>query len=514
MSNFEDTLARMKVLYTYGAELNEDNRPTNYSIEYKMRAADGNTYGIIRECSKYYIKKAPKVKENISEAYEYIGGFNNKKKYEYDSYSNALKNLEMKIDAINEAYEGNVNTSTLNPSRREEYLVECTEDMKKQIARYREIFENASAILGESVEYPISRKDDVVMYDGKNPEAETCSSSECTAEKDKETKADPEYKGSKTNGLKKEADPFNKKPSKTSDRLSEGIEDDENCPDCEEENYVCPKCGEDICICDDEDDTDDFTIGGTDEIEETSDEESDDNDSDVEFSLGDLDSDENDDEIDDFSDNEDEDSDGDTELSDDFEDDEDLMNLDSELNSDDEEEEDYDETGDDAESEDELEDDFDDENSNDFEDEGDEDIESNESEDEVEDDEDNEFTIDDFDEDEDEIDTDEHDIALMEMRRKSIDNIVEATVKALLKEENLNVFGKHPGYRKKPMTLPPTGEDSNEHGRDWNDKSVASEEPFGTKIGDGTPYGKAVLEITNEVKKAIAKQLSGKKKMK
>ena len=512
MSNFEDTLARMKVLYTYGAELNEDNRPTNYSIEYKMRAADGNTYGIIRECSKYYIKKAPKVKENISEAYEYIGGFNNKKKYEYDSYSNALKNLEMKIDAINEAYEGNVNTSTLNPSRREEYLVECTEDMKKQIARYREIFENASAILGESVEYPISRKDDVVMYDGKNPEAETCSSSECTAENGKETKADPEYKGSKTNGLKKEADPFNRKPSKTSDRLSEGIEDDENCPDCEEDNYVCPKCGEDICICNDEDDTDDFTIGDTDEIEEVSDEEANDNDSDVEFSLGDLDSDENGDETDDL--------DTDDEVSDEFGDDEDLLSLDSELNSDEEEEDDddYDETGDESESEDELEDDFDSENPNDFEDEDDEDIESNESEAEVEDNEDNEFTIDDFDEDEDEdedeIDADEHDIALMEMRRRSIDKIVEATVKAVLKEENLNVFGKHPGYRKKPMTLPPTGDDNNEHGRDWNDKSVASEEPFGTKIGDGAPYSKAVLEIANEVKKAIAKQISSKKKMK
>ena len=512
MSNFEDTLARMKVLYTYGAELNEDNRPTNYSIEYKMRAADGNTYGIIRECSKYYIKKAPKVKENISEAYEYIGGFNNKKKYEYDSYSNALKNLEMKIDAINEAYEGNVNTSTLNPSRREEYLVECTEDMKKQIARYREIFENASAILGESVEYPISRKDDVVMYDGKNPEAETCCSSECTAENGKETKADPEYKGSKTNGLKKEADPFNRKPSKTSDRLSEGVEDDENCPDCEEDNYVCPKCGEDICICNDEDDTDDFTIGNTDEIEEVSDEEANDNDSDVEFSLGDLDSDETGDETDDL--------DTDDELSDELGDDEDLLNLDSELNSDDEEEDDddYDETGDESESEDELEDDFDSENPNDFENEDDEDIESNDSEDEVEGNEDNEFTIDDFDEDEDEdedeIDVDEHDIALMEMRRRSIDKIVEATVKAVLKEENLNVFGKHPGYRKKPMTLPPTGEDNNEHGRDWNDKSVASEEPFGTKIGDGAPYSKAVLEIANEVKKAIAKQISSKKKMK
>ena len=512
MSNFEDTLARMKVLYTYGAELNEDNRPTNYSIEYKMRAADGNTYGIIRECSKYYIKKAPKVKENISEAYEYIGGFNNKKKYEYDSYSNALKNLEMKIDAINEAYEGNVNTSTLNPSRREEYLVECTEDMKKQIARYREIFENASAILGESVEYPISRKDDVVMYDGKNPEAETCYSSECTAENGKETKADPEYKGSKTNGLKKEADPFNRKPSKTSDRLSERVEDDENCLDCEEDNYVCPKCGEDICICNDEDDTDDFTIGDTDEIEEVSDEEANDNDSDVEFSLGDLDSDETGDETDDL--------DTDDEVSDELGDDEDLLSLDSELNSDVEEEgdDDYDETGDESESDDELEDDFDSENPNDFEDEDDEDIESNESEDEVEDNEDNEFTIDDFDEDEDEdedeIDADEHDIALMEMRRRSIDKIVEATVKAVLKEENLNVFGKHPGYRKKPMTLPPTGEDNNEHGRDWNDKSVASEEPFGTKIGDGAPYSKAVLEIANEVKKAIAKQISSKKKMK
>jgi hypothetical protein len=90
-------------------------------------------------------------------------------------------------------------------------------------------------------------------------------------------------------------------------------------------------------------------------------------------------------------------------------------------------------------------------------------------------------------------------------------SIVETVTNSILKETELNVFGKHPGYRKKPMTLPPTGEDKNQWGEDWNDESVYSEEPFGTKIGDSTPFEKMVNEITNKVVNKITKATRKKK---
>lgn len=69
----------------------------------------------------------------------------------------------------------------------------------------------------------------------------------------------------------------------------------------------------------------------------------------------------------------------------------------------------------------------------------------------------------------------------------------------------LNVFGKHPGYRKTVMSLPKTGSDKEGNVRDWNDESVYSEEPFGNKIGSSAPFedaiGKAVDSIMESIKK-------------
>ena len=73
----------------------------------------------------------------------------------------------------------------------------------------------------------------------------------------------------------------------------------------------------------------------------------------------------------------------------------------------------------------------------------------------------------------------------------------------ILKEDELHVFGDHPGYRKKPMNLPPTGSDKFQDNRDWNDDSVHSEEPFGKGKGDSTPFDILVSQITDSVMKQI-----------
>ena len=101
---------------------------------------------------------------------------------------------------------------------------------------------------------------------------------------------------------------------------------------------------------------------------------------------------------------------------------------------------------------------------------------------------------------------------IMESKKRVMNKIVENVIKTIIKEDELHAFGKHPGYQKKPMELPSTGEDKNKWGEDWNDESVYSEEPFGTKIGDSTPYDKVVNAVTKKVIDKLSESISKKKR--
>jgi hypothetical protein len=76
-----------------------------------------------------------------------------------------------------------------------------------------------------------------------------------------------------------------------------------------------------------------------------------------------------------------------------------------------------------------------------------------------------------------------------------------------INEEKLNVFGKHPGYRKKPMNLPSTGVDNYDGNKDWNDESVYSEQPFGSKIGSSSPYETIINKSVETVLESLKKKL-------
>ena len=81
----------------------------------------------------------------------------------------------------------------------------------------------------------------------------------------------------------------------------------------------------------------------------------------------------------------------------------------------------------------------------------------------------------------------------------------------MLNEEmtKLNVFGKHPGYRKKPMTHPDNTEVAPNGARDWNDDSAKGEEPFGKQIGSSAPYTDKVVNIlTDMVYSRVKKMIS------
>lgn len=556
MSKFDEQLSRMKALCTYGT-VNEDKKQSNYTLEYHATAADGKEYGIVKECSRFYIKSTTPDKKNLAESYQYIGGWANKKNYEYDSYNNALKNFELKMESINEAHDSKVNVETLDPFKKEDLVIEGTEAMRNEIARQRQIMYNTAMLMNESTEYAVKGGS---ACSTSQPEAPKGAKGD-KAEGSKDAKADPDYKGSKT-GLIKKASPFKEDPK--------GI--NESCCDTDLDaglkRFASTENGE----ADTEHNNDPFTENVN---EETNDWASEGLPSSA--GVGEADTDHNNDpfnksvneaEDDGTEDVETEDAleDDDIDLDDESEDaetedveTEDALE-DDDINLDDESEDDDMDLDDESEGDDfELDYEEDDApNDVDFPSVGDGDELAGETSDieakiadlesqlealkaqlndkgySEEDDYDYSEGFgaegvddDDFDSEEDSFDTDEieddeemedeDDFDDMQESKKHImGRIVESVVRKMLNEDELHVFGKHPGYRKKPMDLPPTGQDKNEHGEDINDDSVHNEEPFGQQIGDGDPFNQMVDAVTKDVmyqlKKGVPIEGEGKKK--
>ena len=552
MSNFNDQLSRMKDLINYGS-VNEEVKPiSTYSLEYKAQAADGKYYGIIRENSKYFVKVATPGKETIAEAYQYIGGVMNKTNYEYNSYTNALKQFELKLGSINEAYDENrkVNVEALDPYKKEDLVIEGTEKMKNELARQRQIMRNACVIMNEATEigstpfktqpeaehansgdkdYPFTKEGKpeedrgAIKFDGGDPEKHSS-----TFGPDSNDVEDYDLDKGATPKVKDSVASENPSGGKVA-RVNESMEECGGMAECG--TGLMPEEGEeDLELGDEPVDTEKFDSVAPEELsgdeepeldgegEEVGDVEEPELGDDDELGDEDLDDDEFDfDEEDELGDDEDLDDDefDFDEEDDEFGDDEDL-DLDDEDDLGDDEE--FDEEGDEFEEEPE-EGEFDDEEELGDEEE-DPEIELDENivrkfrqlvresikemfgdEDEDEDEEDDdENCFDQFGRDKNDADFDN---ALDEAKAVKMNSIVESVVNDILNEDELHVFGDHPGYRKKPMTLPPTGEDKFQVNRDWNDESAHSEEPFGKGKGDSTPFDQLVAQITDSVMKQI-----------
>jgi len=81
-------------------------------VELIKKGPDGRIYGIVRENHEYYIKIANNKPNLIAEDFKYIGGLKNKKEVVYESYSKAIKQLNLKFISLNEArgIKGETNT--------------------------------------------------------------------------------------------------------------------------------------------------------------------------------------------------------------------------------------------------------------------------------------------------------------------------------------------------------------------------------------------------------------------
>ena len=90
-------IQRIMEIANYGIQPKVDTHKTA-SLEYNITAADGNKYGIIRENAKYMILKEG------SNGYTYMDGMRNNSRYSFNSYSEALKKLNLLMKPINETY--------------------------------------------------------------------------------------------------------------------------------------------------------------------------------------------------------------------------------------------------------------------------------------------------------------------------------------------------------------------------------------------------------------------------
>ncbi len=145
----EEQLATMQRLINFG--INEDTTKNSKPVvEFKRKAANGKTYGIIRESTKYYIMEAPqKDTEVLAEDFDYIGGFNNRKENEYSSYSKASNALDLKIMAINETVNKKDKVIIETPRVNAEWEDKITESMRDEINRFKTITANVANILRE-----------------------------------------------------------------------------------------------------------------------------------------------------------------------------------------------------------------------------------------------------------------------------------------------------------------------------------------------------------------------------
>lgn len=150
--NLDQEIQKMKALINYGVNESVNNvNDSQSTVEYHQLGADGKTYGIIRECNKFYIKSAPqKDTEVLTEDYNYIGGFGAKKEHEYSNYAQAYKHFEMMMKDINESCNKKVTDKGVQSA---EWQINETREMRGELDRMNQITRNVNGILAEGQKF-------------------------------------------------------------------------------------------------------------------------------------------------------------------------------------------------------------------------------------------------------------------------------------------------------------------------------------------------------------------------
>lgn len=151
--DYNQELAKMERLINFGINENKSTDTTKGIVEYSEVGADGKTYGVVREGTKYYIKVAPKKNtEVLLEDFDYVGGFNNRKAF--NSYNKASQELNFKLISVNEAVGGK---EAVKPQsivlESAEWQNTQTKEAREELDRFYQIVNNVDNILNENVHY-------------------------------------------------------------------------------------------------------------------------------------------------------------------------------------------------------------------------------------------------------------------------------------------------------------------------------------------------------------------------
>lgn len=530
----EEQVAKMQHLINFGKV--EEKKSSAPVVEFKRKAANGKTYGIIRESTKYYIMEAPqKDTEVLAEDFSYIGGFNNRKENEFSSYTKAANALNLKLMSINESVNKSERIILETPVVKAEWEDSITESMRKEIDRFKQITNNVDYILKED-KSSVPSAHTLPEAPAKNPsEKEVNRPFTDTAV----ANGDKDFKKEQTNH-EKAGGPYNEKAeyNGTSDKTpGNGADDGTYCEKAKftPENSVAdqhPKGGKVVRVEENKkptirlrlteeqvlawndnknymDKSNGTEIGSsapfTDELGEPSNQTEAPtekiHESETTFIYGD---------------NQSNPTPGTNDVGDtapyDKKVNEDIVPPEDAAGFDELEGIDDDITGLDGVDDDDF----------GFEDDDLIDRTPEEMEDDIEY----------------EVTPDEDDVELDNSRysnkgMKGLDrwqdtwnkfddddlgggyddfNIFDSYNRSneAIYEVKLDDFGKHPAYRKEPMSLPPNKETAINGAKEWDDESVKGEEPFGQKIGDGAPYDKVVNKMTESIMRNL---LSSKKKV-
>jgi hypothetical protein len=120
-------------------------------IEKTEIGADGNCYAIIKENSRYYLKKSPDTKDIKLDNFEYLGGSHRYKHlYEYNSYNQAEKVLSGELFNVSKDVKKQ-SVLAEQTAKIDMNLAQTvtSQEMREEIERQRQIMTNASSILNE-----------------------------------------------------------------------------------------------------------------------------------------------------------------------------------------------------------------------------------------------------------------------------------------------------------------------------------------------------------------------------
>jgi hypothetical protein len=193
---YDGEIKRMQKLINFGNDTSKSSGAP--VVEYHVKAADGKTYGILRECNKFYIKVAPKKDtEILAEDYDYIGGYMNKKANEYTTYSVASKQFDVLMKEINESCGSKKVIEQFHTVKPAEWQINETKEMRNEIDRFNQIVNNS-----------------ILIEEGKEAETTYVGTTGDKGEKPENGPASdtytesPDKKGAKTKG----ASPYTEKP--------------------------------------------------------------------------------------------------------------------------------------------------------------------------------------------------------------------------------------------------------------------------------------------------------------